>query len=431
MLSTIQASVNLSLTVTPDYTLNGTTGYLLRAEVNTPKGFTKFMKERDPHYCFVFTPTDLNSVDNISFNRVATIQDLESLSTVPTQVGVSFRKNVYSKFFESVEQLLAAKQKIMDDVRILYSDLNSVFTYVNRVITNETMTMPDLVEDQINTYITDLINKRTDRSNIEALISVIEDTTIPYLTEQVSYFQLSRDFMQDILNEYNTMNINVNITGSLNFVNNMRDSFEQIKSNVNTISSSGLLMQTSLNTLYGSTSAVEATTAVQVASIKAYVDDLLAAGSISGTIHDNLIDSLDNLETDVTDSTTTLKSNVDTSNTSWAVNALPDLFTDYNVFNASIKPALLGLETVRNIMENSNTKVETLKLLLRRINNHISKVNAIISGKNAELDDYKASLEVLKGEIQIVEANLRRLVPTIDIDNPQYYWLVNVNIVEA
>ena len=97
----------------------------------------------------------------------------------------------------------------------------------------------------------------------------------------------------------------------------------------------------------------------------------------------------------------------------------------YRSYVSSVKNALKRMLEV-NIFQ--TVKLDELEKIGALVKDGHKKVSSKIVETDNEIFKYKEEAEILKGDIQLIEGKLLQLVPSIDLDHPESYWFVQVDI---
>ncbi len=184
-----------------EFTKDGVPGFFLTVRVFEPEKFPEYLANSTPENCFVYQLPDINFVQDVTFLRVANISDIKELPTTYEKSGDVYRSNIYSKFFTTIEELLAAEEILLRDIRALYSDIRTLFTYIQTTKRKNTYVLPDYVEDTIKTLIESLLAKRRLVTELSTKYSIINDVILPFLETKIASLEQQSEEISKHLNE--------------------------------------------------------------------------------------------------------------------------------------------------------------------------------------------------------------------------------------
>ncbi len=391
-----QSTIILSTTIVDLQRKEGKTGFQLIASASIGQVFHEEIRPLKAEYCFVYKATNQNTATKAEFVRVATIRDLKDYSTAPGQAGDLYRSNTFSEFFNNIADTLANKSLLRVAVYQLTSDLNNIYGYAAYEQIDETVVLPTYIEGEVDGMIETLNGYKYKEQEIAERIKLINTVTLPLLEYQKNINIEQFDIMDKLY--ATTSNFSVDLP--------TLDNFGKI---VDTLASDMAAAKDSLDDQ-----------AVQVAEMSSHIvslENTLTSAFVSsnkgsiGTEIDSALRSTSILKS----KSTNIPVNSFTMPTTIALSAkagvMKRVSSAMKNFNMDVLVAQLDMETVLNMLRKQRDRTIT----------HIEEAKT-------ELVQLKNDREQTRRKIQEIEVELRRRIPTLDLENPQSFWAVKVNV---
>ena len=376
-------------------TRNGIPGFFLIARASEPEDFPDYLAAQYPDYPFVYLLQDINFVQDAAFVRVASIADLRESGITFSKSGDQYRTNTYTKFFGTVEELLAAEEILIRDLRTLYSDIKTLFTYIQTSKTRSSYILPDYVEDTVNTLIKNLIAKRQGITSALTKHSLVLQM-IDYLTVNLQAIQIQNEDINKYLAE---TDIDCNKLSGAEL-----SKFTASLQNL-------LDTTTQWNTFYDSTFSRFWRLGTTTANYRGILTD----PELPGFFPDD-----STYMTQFLGIATQLSAVLDEAN--------KDQVITMSVNAETLRVLVQNCKAYLKVGIDKILTVDKLEKVQDAINQNASNFNRELERLTAEKNSLSAQVEQLKGEIQDIEVQLKKLVPTIDLNKPENFWAVNVNI---
>ena len=380
-------------------TRNGVAGFLLMARVSNPEDFPEYLQGVSPECSFVYNIPDINFVQDITFTRVASIADLRELPVAFSKSGDTFRTSTYSKFFTSIEELLAAEEILIRDLRSLYSDIKTLFTYIQTSKQRTSYVLPDYVEETVDTLINQLLSSRVELTTALAKYSLIETTLLPSLEFNMEAVKLQLEDIDYYLSQIKAQMSMKTVSDTSAFA-----------SNAETVADSAAKWAE----YYAATANMTIDLTAINATYKGIIDDPnLPIGLDDYFGKDNTY--MEQFQ-DIYDRTALL------------IKKATDSQVEVTVEESSLIRFVSATNIYKGIAMQRIVAVDKFEKVQEAVKANQAKLEQTKSTLTNEKNTLAAQIEQLKGEIQDTEIQLKKLVPTIDITNPQNFWSVNVNI---
>lgn len=362
------------------------TNFQLTVKVSDPDDFPLYLRDEYPDYPFLYQVQDLNTVDEAPFQRVATINDLRTYGTTYQNVSDYFRRNIYTKRFETAEEMLGAQELITRNLRTLYSDINTLFNYISTIDATSEITLPTYVETKVDSLVTQLKELRYEVQENQTKVQLIEKTVLPILEFNLETVVTQSEVVSSIISYITGFSIDLpNLDVLQVSLDNIDTKFIEAEDAITTFNSKLTQIQTSAN------------------------NALVSAEALSANVQGQLRLNLQDITLNHTQ-------------------ALATVTFDKAFLRSDLAVSRRAIRTLRNI--NLSQVVETDELLqlqdLIKVNEN--KIREKIDISTREVAEYKATIESLKADIQTVEAELVKLVPSINLGRPEDFWAVNVII---
>ena len=380
-------------------TRNGVAGFLLMVRVSNPEDFPEYLQGVSPECSFVYNIPDINFVQDITFTRVASIADLRELPVTFSKSGDTFRTSTYSKFFTSIEELLAAEEILIRDLRSLYSDIKTLFTYIQTSKQRTSYVLPDYVEETVDTLINQLLSSRVELTTALAKYSLIETTLLPSLEFNMEAVKLQLEDIDYYLSQIKAQMSMKTVSDTSAFA-----------SNAETVADSAAKWAE----YYAATANMTIDLTAINATYKGIIDDPnLPIGLDDYFGKDNTY--MEQFQ-DIYDRTALL------------IKKATDSQVEVTVEESSLIRFVSATNIYKGIAMQRIVAVDKFEKVQEAVKANQAKLEQTKSTLTNEKNTLAAQIEQLKGEIQDTEIQLKKLVPTIDITNPQNFWSVNVNI---
>jgi len=390
-------------------------GFLFEAKLSEPEGFPDYLKDNAPHKAFVYKVMDVTDSSQASFARVASVEDLKELPFNYSTTGDEYRVDTYATFFPTIEEVLGAKELLTKQLRFLYSGVNTLFTYVDSAASDSTIILPDYIETKVSGYIKDLISKRYKVKDLQTKITLLENTVKPTLAFDKEAAESQRDVLTEIITYATETPFTAvethEFNGALNNLTSLVTNIEVLLHEANTDAAT---LESTLTTVNNTLSDLRQDSAGQLATLQAMSPadrDVAAIDKIESALF-----SYGTMDLSMRDCT--IKA-------AGIRNAAINPGAAYRSYVSSVKNALKRMLDV-NIFQ--TVKLDELQKIGDLIKDGHKKVLSKIVETDNEIVKYKEEAEILKGDIQILEGKLLQLVPSIDLDHPESYWFVQVDI---
>ena len=368
---------------------SGQPAFVLSITATDPEGFPPYLDGTDPHCCFVYQRGSLNVLNEAKLVRIATLDDLK---TVPVETGyvggeTLFRSNTFSQSYGSDANMLLEQETILRSLFVLYQDIRTLYSELVNTKRHETYLVPDGYNDQIDSYIQQLLNYRAAKVQKEELWKAVTEVTIPAMQLQASLLQRMNDLTDSVQNVINdeSSNITPKLTQGLTATNSLQDTFE----GADTYLTADKKRKTDTTSL-----------AAEIES--------LAHSLPTSDIANQIISDAQDIQEKMTPH--------------------QDYFITLGNLTAirqNIAPAM-GL--FRQLDAHKIIQMTTITNLKAILDNKFSTVTQQIKAKQAEADKMQLDIELTKKNIQTIEGRLKVLMPSIDLNNPDNKWSVLVNI---
>ena len=387
----VQASIKAVFN-TKETTSQGVSGFFLTVEVSDPVNFPEYLKNNYPDYPFVYEAYDLVESKDPTFLRVATVGDITKFGTIASGTAVTFRKSTFANFFETMEKVLAAQELLLQNLRSLYSDINTMFTYISTQNQNFTVTLPNYVETKVSDLITQLLQKRRNITELNTKISLIDNVVLPELQNHLASIETQDDLLTDMKAYMQTL---VSQAGAVT------------------------LMQTQLGQMN------------QQLEGAAYEVDKNNSGLATINNHSQTVTNMVNqyaVSGDISPTAQAALNAVTTPLTEASNNTMKTSFFNLTPINAMMGTVMKGIHQVVKIDINQLMLMNRIQTIQDNINYNKVLLNKKQDEANKEKAGYIINVETYKGDIQFLEAELKKLVPSIDLTYPESYWFVKVNV---
>lgn len=393
-----------------------TNGFIFTASISKPTEFPDYLKAEHPERAFIYEVTDINNSEQSKFITVASVEALKETPYAYSKVGDQYRTNSYTKFFQTVEEVLAAKELLIRQVRALYSDVNTLFNYTNSSASDSTLILPDFVEQKVNGLIKDLISKRFDIRELETKIKILAGTALPTLNHSIAVAQGQNNVVEDIIEYFSGIDLSdVTFSQMITEIEYLRDFLLDFSGYADDLQ---LVIKRLRDTIRHSKVYVDNTTALAQEAVVVTKKSANTSG-LSEVVLDSMVTMEGTYAAVSREMNEILNKTEGTSNV---------VYVPGTLYQHKVESLIRTLRVLSDARVFSSVQLDALNKMDSSIDSNIRELKKKKNKIEKEVVDYKEQIEIFKGDTQVLEGELLKLVPSIDLDHPESYWFVQVDI---
>lgn len=366
--------------------------YQLIFKVTDPSGYPDTIAERRPEACFVYSRTKPSEPLENPYERICSLDDFMTIPYATETSGEReglYRSNQFHMEYADYNSSLQDQTLLESLVWAFYNNLDNYTLPYSGKEASRKYTFPDYERSLLDSLIAERRKLILENEEERLIIEVIQEKILPLISSQ--------ELMQEELQEAADL------------------LFEHTKKWADAVINMAAVRDAMMN-LRGNMHILNTQLANNMATFT------------------NSFSQLNGLNTDVNNSSA---SDTDKLNLSKNINIIrnivnpamhEDLMVDTATMRGLIRTMLPALAHIQEVDEEGFTDYAAVENMINIIKKFGDTLKSTLAKKEAEINMRSENIQRRQKKIQDIETELRKIRPSIDLNNPESAWYLTVNV---